>query len=55
MLGVPDPAFFLSPPSQRLKGNPMVDKVVSLFTNRYLLAVIGLLFVLGIARRFVGR
>ncbi len=32
-----------------------MDRVVNLFTNKYLLAVIGFLFVLGFARRLTGR
>lgn len=32
-----------------------MDKVVSLFNNRYLIAIVVGLFVVGVFRRFVGR
>lgn len=32
-----------------------MDRVVSLFNNRYLVAIVVGLFVVGVARRFVGR
>jgi hypothetical protein len=46
---------FLSSRSQRLKGKVLMDKVLAFLNNRYLIAIIVLMFLVSVVRRFAMR